>query len=394
MSSESISGVMPEASRAAPAKIQTASPEPSPVVTQSPPARGPKTLDEIAADAAQSLRRQAQRPDERQEAGTESSPEPETPETETKVLSHSNEPEAIADGDSEPEPERDEHQLPKGVVERIRKLKAQRKELRDKAAKVPELEAELAKARAELESARKPAESAPPAPTPPAATPGDGPLNAITDLAELDRKAQAAEAARETVEDLLDTLRDEDNGAETVAARLRSEGVKLTDSNGEEDWSPSRMREWLRGAREGAKRIEKAAPERRRWIETERAHLDRAVQMYPELQDAQSPLTQEVVQLMRERPDLRRNPTWPIDAVVGVLGRRALAQKAAPKSTPPATPPAKATVPRVPGAPRSSPTAVTVDEDGELMARVKAGQATVDEISRYGARSIAGAVKR
>jgi hypothetical protein len=41
-------------------------------------------------------------------------------------------------------------------------------QLRDKAAKVPELEAELAKARAELESARKPAESAPPAPTPPA----------------------------------------------------------------------------------------------------------------------------------------------------------------------------------------------------------------------------------
>jgi hypothetical protein len=296
--------------------------------------------------AAESIRGPSVPP---QEPAKESPAEPSTEEPSTDIdPSH---PEAVADAAAdETAPAEDEtHQAeswPKSAVERVRKLKEQRKALREKMA---ELEARLAtddhdNDEAEPSQTPKPRPETTPNPT----------VDSLTDPDEIARIVDQAQSTVDTIDDLLMDLSED---PESVERKLRNAGVKFTEGV---EWTPSAMREFLRKVRTDARATAHAGPKRIEFVKQERQALSEVGKILPALSDKTSREFAIAGAMLNRFPALSQLPDWPIHVATWIIGRRALEAQQAKSQPAPATVQAKR-IPNPPasvGAPATAPSHV------------------------------------
>ena len=199
----------------------------------------------------------------------------------------------------EPAPEDSED--PKAVAQkRIDKLIAQRSQLQE----------ELESAKKELETLRD---------TPPAAAaPSDNPMSGIRSEAELQSKQTEAEKLLDWVEDQLISIR---RNPDAVARALRQAKVELKDTDGQEDYSPESMEEYLLTARRNLDRALRVhIPQRRQFIQASHQFDAVAAKRFPWLTDKKTPeyaLAQEVI---KAYPGIQARPDWRVFIGVHTLG--------------------------------------------------------------------------
>ncbi len=175
-------------------------------------------------------------------------------------------------------------------------------------------------------------------------------LDGVTDVTVLRERHEQAAHLVDEVEALLDDTHDR---PEQVLAALRAAGVL---KDGEADWEPAAMRDYLRKVRADAQQTLKAAPKRAQFLHQESAAIDEVLKAEPELAKADSAVHQ-AFQAVRDEPSFaefrRRDSRWPGVALRLALGELALRQRreaAAP--TAPAAP-AKPRLPAVPALPKA-----------------------------------------
>lgn len=228
------------------------------------------------------------------------------------------------------------------IGKEVAKTKAEREAREAVEARVTDLEAKLAERSQEPEVRIQ----------------NDVPLGHIHDPAKLDAERVKAEQAMEQAEDLLLTL--EDTPADVEQA-LRAAKIALTNEHGEPDFSEARMKKFLRTVKMNADRsLRTAIPAREKFLGAANQFAKEAADFMPELKDNKSPRAKLFAQVVRGMPDLQRNPQWPIEAMVAVLGLERLDEMKATKAkgaapVPPAKP--RKELPVTIPTPKSQPTA-------------------------------------
>jgi len=355
-------GATPAAESAATATpTQAAPPAGVPTRTQ------PRTSAEFLKAAAASLRGESTQPTTQEppnaEAAQESPAEadPEAPDALSKSAhaSPTDAPEGDADDtESDPDGTDQQHQRwPKPAVERLKKVKAQRNQLRER---VKELESLLAQDDADPTTdapsaqgkATKTASTA-------AGNTAAEPLANLTDRTEIQRAVEDAQANVDLVDDLLTRLLDD---PADVERKLRDYGVNLGKS--EEDWSASKMRDYLREARKQARATVNAGPKRLEYVQREETALREAVKLVPELAQENSEERKQALEILQRAPYIRQDPNWAQQVAIYLVGWREVQKRqgatngdagAAKPEAATAQPKPVTRPPRAPGAPRSAP---------------------------------------
>ena len=135
-----------------------------------------------------------------------------------------------------------------------------------------------------------------------------------------------AQAVKAQAEELLDALQDD---PDYVARELQTLGVKLTNAEGEEDFSRPTMRRALRQAVTRATAdAERATTERQRFEQAENSAKAEAMKLLPGLRDPKSEDVRLFHRVLQVAPELRSRPTWAEDAAIFVLGLKAKQQLA------------------------------------------------------------------
>lgn len=193
---------------------------------------------------------------------------------------------------------------------RIGKFKAEAATATEAKAAV-EAELETVKARmAELEQQS--------AEIPPSVSSPAQPLAHVTTQQQLVAEQKQAQEAMVFAEDQLDAV---DDNPEAVASALRRMGITIKDETGEEDFSHSRMRSFLKTVKRNAERtLRDVIPARAQHLQQVNAAYAEAVQQMPELQNAKSPQAQTAQRILKAFPQIQSNPNWPKIVMVHALG--------------------------------------------------------------------------
>lgn len=173
---------------------------------------------------------------------------------------------------SEPEEEVVEG-LPRRVRKRIDTLTARNKALE---AKLAESEAKQSQTKAELQTQGQSA---------PVVLPNQNPLHQVIDLRQLEAMEQQADSALDVVDNLLMDL--EDN-PESVERQLQARKVELKGSDGQPDYSVSRMKRHLLEIRRDATTVIRSAPKQRQALQQEHQAGAAAAADFPWLGNAES----------------------------------------------------------------------------------------------------------
>ena len=216
----------------------------------------------------------------------------ESAEEETALSQNEDEPaeaEPALDADEDDVEEQAEGDNPnKGLLKRIDKLTAKRREAEGK---VDSLESEVAKLRAELDAK----EELPTVPPSDASNPYSH-LNSV----------QAVEKELDQAEEVLEWC--EDN----------ADGAVVKNSKGEEiEYSAEDIRGVKKNARKALKRH---LPKRLEYLKEESDVAGQVEEVFPYWKDKSSQSYQEAMQILRNRPDLRNHPTWKADVSMFLLG--------------------------------------------------------------------------
>lgn len=256
----------------------------------------------------------------------------------------------------------------RGLINKIRALKADRREI--KAAKET-LESEVARLREENEALKtKKPEAQPQAVE---EVPDVG-----TDAAEVQRSFEQAQQVHDWAEGMLDKALDD---PDAVGRELDAVGIKAP----EEGWTSTSLRERLRIFRNNALATMRQAPKRLNWLSSESAALNTVAQLAPEAADPNDPLHAELQGVVAKHPWIKQRADWPILALAGALGMRELQRRG--KPAPQAAKPKETlpTPPRLPGASRAgvaNPAASQKPVD-ELRAKATAKGATQEDRVAY-----------
>ena len=216
-----------------------------------------------------------------------------------------------------------------------------------------------------------------------------GMLDEVQDASQLQQVARQAEQALDLADDLLSRLEDEPDAVETV---LRQSQIKLTGQNGEEDFSPTAMKKYLKEVKRNADTtLRRGIPQRQEFLKHADAYANEVLDMVPEIKDAKSERRKLFDQVIQQAPWLKQQPSWPRMAAVYVLGleayqkqQQARQQPAKPAVKPRRPVPVMIPAPRgtAPAAPRVPANAVTDDTvnsalAGDRKARMKLIQSLV-----------------
>lgn len=151
-----------------------------------------------------------------------------------------------------------------------------------------------------------------------------GPLAEVHDVAGLQRVAQEAERALDQTEALLDRLADAPGEVEQA---LREAKVVLKDAEGQEDYSPERMKRYLDLVRKNADRtLRRELPAREQFVKQADAYAGEVLTQMPELKEPQSERRKLFDSVVASVPWLKSRPDWPRVAAVYVLGLEAYAK--------------------------------------------------------------------
>jgi hypothetical protein len=268
--------------------------------------------------------------------------------------------------------ENTQHAINKRIGKEVAKTKAEREAREQAEAKLAELNARLADWEAKAETTAEPT-----------ATRRPVPLEQVNDAKAVAKVEQQAREAKRQAQDLLDQL---DDAPHEVGAVLRQANLI-----GEES-SVSDMRRVLRSTLRNAERtLLEDIPARVEYLKAADKAANEAMEWMPELKDRTSPRTAKFNQVLRELPELKQRPDWPIAAGLYVLGLEAFEAMKAKKTAPAAKPVAKrekpVVIPKPAGAvptkapPQSGPGIEAVDEliAGNKSARQKYLQQLVRE---------------
>jgi len=225
-------------------------------------------------------------------------------------------------------------------IERIRKLKDQKKALR---AERDQANTEIADLRSEIGELRKKVEQ-----------PKDIGLAEETDPEVLSRKLSDAQVAHGWVEERLDSL-DTDEDAALIGAELERQGFPTP----REGWDRKAVRQQLVTLKGHAKKVIQAAPERLSFLQTEERAIAKVAELFPEMSDEGNEFHQEMQNILTARPWLKKAPDWAMMAAVSALGLQTLKARfnktavvALVAAAKPATPKGVPQAPRLPGAPK------------------------------------------
>ena len=207
----------------------------------------------------------------------------------------------------------------KGLLKRIDKLTAKRK---DAESKVDTLEEEVAQLRSELENREDLKEIPVPA--------SDNPYAHLKSVASVEKEIEQAEEIIEWAED-------------------NADGIEVTNSKGEEI---AYSREDVAQIKKNARRaVRKHLPEQAEYLREETEVSKRVEQIFPYWKDRSSNGYQEAMEIIKNRPSLKQYPTWKADVTMFQLGLQAYKEMTTDKQ--PKAKPAKA--PSQPSAPTEAP---------------------------------------
>ncbi len=176
----------------------------------------------------------------------------------------------------------------KGLLKRIDKLTAKRREAEGK---VDSLESEVAKLRAELDANEQ-------LPTVPASD-ASNPYSHLNSVQSVEKELDQAEEVLEWCED-------------------NADGAVVKNSKGEEiEYSAEDIRGVKKNARKALKRH---LPKRLEYLKEESDVAGQVEEVFPYWKDKSSQSYQEAMQILRNRPDLRNHPTWKADVSMFLLG--------------------------------------------------------------------------
>lgn len=230
---------------------------------------------------------------------------------------------------------------PKEAVERVRKLKDQRQQLKTEIAQrddaMKRLEAEVRELRSLVQ---KPAE---------AKAPVADLLARETEPAAIQQRVSEAQTVLDWADDLLDEVAAD---PDYVSEQLKSQGVQAPEGG----WSEKGLRDTLRTLKGNARGVLQAAPKRLQFLQQEDHSLKWAMNVKPELADPDSEFAKQVQAVVAARPWIQEQPDWPILVTAALVGLSEL-QKRQAQPAPGAPAAAQRPVPRAPrapGAPRSS----------------------------------------
>jgi len=251
--------------------------------------------------------------------GSSSDEQPEEGEAE-EVLSQT-ESEDSAEAEQAADEEVDSPSPQKGLLKRIDKLTAKRREAEGR---VDDLESEVKSLREQLESKEELPELG--------NIPGANPYSNLT-------SQRAVEKEMERADEILEWCEDNPDGA-------------IVEKSGDDDieYSADDVRNIKRNAR---KSIKKHLPERLTYLQEESQVNDQVNKVFTYWKDRSSAGYQEAQEILKNRPEIRTHPTWKADVSIFQLGLQAYREMVnSPKSNL-AKPKAKA--PAQPAAPTAAP---------------------------------------
>lgn len=238
----------------------------------------------------------------------------------------------------------------------VRKTKEAKEALEAERNRVRELETRIA----ELETAQ-----------PAAPTQANVPLADVQSTDQLQVIADQAEAAMEHADTLLIRLR---RNPDSVAEQLKAAKVALKDDQGQEDYSPERMEEFLLGVKRNADRtLRRDVPRRADYLRAQQANEAKAEELFPFWKDRTSEDYSQAMAVIKTVPAIKALPHWKIAVGVYVEGLKALKARRAGIGKPSAQP---KTVPsKQPSSPPSAPSRPSA-RDTALTSRLKRFQET------------------
>ena len=138
------------------------------------------------------------------------------------------------------------------------------------------------------------------------------PLGHVNDAAGLQAEAEKAQAAVDQCEDLILQLDEDPEAVETV---LKTAQVQLP------EFSTAAMKRYLAQVKTNAnKTLRTGIPARQEFLKSVSAFGDKAIELLPELKDANSERRKAFEEVSASIPGLKDNPYWPMAAAVQVLG--------------------------------------------------------------------------
>lgn len=384
MSQPTTTTTAPSAAPAAAGPVSTPAPvTPAPVAA----AAAPQTLNDYVELARKDIANEqpASPAPDPQATGQEPSPEAAAPDPAEPSSETVESPEAT-EGD-EPT-EADMANWTEGEKKLHGALVKERAESKEARAKNRELEARLAEIEKQLNPDKTPPVE-PAAPVAPAATSSVAALNDCQTFEDVDAKvAEAAntELKATRLQNMLNR-----NGVEPVAERLLAEGVKEINGKPVTEADADEIGDFLAAVYEGSKLTQAQAPLRKTWLAHNQQSLQQAVQLVPELNDANSAAYKAAVAIVSQNPQLRSRADWPVVVAKLWLGEQVIAAKSKPAPAAPAkAAPARPAARPAPGAPRTSTAALpNPSKRDALSAKIAAGTASMDEVQEYARGSIA-----
>lgn len=369
------------ATPAAESSASTATPNVS-----APPAQTPRTTADIAKRVSEQLRSSGQ-PKE-PAAATTPNPQPataqESPAEESAAddgqpaLSQSNDEntdnaEAETHDTRETDPESESKQWPKSAIERTKKLKAQRAELRDQLSQLKQRNSELEAKLAVGVTTEAPKST-------------KDPYDGISDPTAIN---QIAEQARSVSERMRNMIEDLAHDPERVEQRLRAMGANLGSDS--EAWTPQKMREYMREVRDSANAAVEAAPRRINHVQQEQQAIQRVLQVVPDLQNEDSSLHKTVQEVLKAYPDLRSRPDWLEQYTIYSLGLQRFQEMAKGAKPQPTAKPAAKPLPKAPAAvsvPRVAPAPPEKSEGLEQARANLKGSKGLDGFMKYASAAV------
>jgi hypothetical protein len=285
-----------------------------------------------------------------------------------------------------------------------RALKAERDERKAARKEVRELKAKLA----ELQKQPAPKPPQPVIPDPAAAVPPvvatpSVPTPALADCQTFEAaEARGLAASQTEIQALTLQTQLQRQGAEAVSAQLAQLGIQKIGETPVAEASPEVLADFLGTVIAGAKMTQAQVAPRKRFIATQNASWQAAVQVLPEMDDVKSPVHQQIAAFVRANPNVKAMANWPLVCAKLFLGEKAFntqAQPAPAKTAPAVIKPAPATMPApvartlhaAPGAPSSSAAAVPHSNRlAELSSKLTNGTATLADVDEYGRLSMGG----
>lgn len=354
----------------------------------------PKTLNEFAELARKHIAGEltATPAPEPAAPGQEPSPEPQT--IEPAEPSPDPTPEATAEPTAEPqEPVAgadDVSNWTEGEKKLHGALEKERAESKEARATVRELKAKLAELESKITATVSPAEPAAPAERANAAPSAADMLADCPSFEAVDARVMQAAATESQAVRLSNMLTR--NGAEPVVARLKASGVETIQGTPIAEATAEQLGDFLERVYDGARMTQAQSGSRKAWLANNQQSLAAAVQILPELNDANSNEYKAAAKIVSENPMLRQRADWPVIVAKLCLGEAVFNAKANAKGNGAAVTAKPAIRPSrpAPGAPRTATGAIPqASTDDVLRSKIEKGTASLREVQEYARARVA-----